>query len=151
MVAHMLAPSVVELEMAQRLARRYARILNEFGYFTAEQLADLNRSRAKNRVALAHNWCKRRQVFTVPHPDKGVRELDVYPAFQFQNGKPIKAVQEVLETFDESKAPWKLALWFTSNNGALADSARPVDLLVTDPAAIVEAARHDVRGTSAAC
>jgi len=39
------------------------------------------------------------QVFAVPHPNKGARERDVYPAFQFEDGKPIKAVQGVLEAF----------------------------------------------------
>ena len=149
MAARMLAPSVVELEMAQRLAQRHARILNEFGFFSAEQLADANGSQASNRAALADNWRKRRQVFAVSHPDKAARERDIYPAFQFENGKPIKAVQEVLEAFGGRKAPWKLALWFTSNNGALPDSARPVDLLASDPDAVVQAARGDAEGSAA--
>jgi hypothetical protein len=76
----------------------------------------------------ADNWRKRRQVFAVPHPDKTARERDIYPAFQFEDGKPIKAVQEVIEAFGGRKAPWKLALWFTSNNGLLPGSAPPVDL-----------------------
>ncbi len=149
MAARMLTPSPVELEMAQRLAYRHARILNEFGYFTAEQLADANSSQASNRMALADNWRKRRQVFAVPHPDKAARDRDVYPAFQFESGKPIKAVQEVLEAFGGRKAPWKLALWFTSNNGALPGSARPVDLLGDDPAMVVQAARRDAEGSAA--
>jgi hypothetical protein len=149
MAARMLASSAVELEMAQRLAHRHARVLNEFGFFTAEQLADANRSQAANRAALADNWRKRRQVFAVPHPDKAARERDIYPAFQFEGSKPIKAVQEVLEAFGERKAPWKLALWFTSNNGSLPDSARPVDLLATDPQSVVRAARRDAEGSAA--
>lgn len=149
MTARMLAPSFAEVEMAQRLARRHARILNEFGYFTAEQLADANGSQASNRAALADNWRKRRQVFAVPHPDKAARERDIYPAFQFDNGKPIKAVQEVLEAFGGRKTPWKLALWFASNNGGLPDSARPVDLLASDPDAVVQAARRDAEGSAA--
>jgi len=148
MAARMLAPSAAETEMAQRLARRHARVLNEFGSFTAEQLADANGSQASNRAALADNWRKRRQVFAVPHPDRSARERDVYPGFQFENGKPIKAVQEVLEVFGGRKASWKLALWFTSNNGALPDSARPVDLLISDPQAVVRAARRDAEGSA---
>lgn len=149
MAARMLAPGVVELEMAQRLASRHARILNEFGFFSAEQLADANGSQASNRAALADNWRKRRQVFAVPHPDKMARERDVYPAFQFEEGKPIKAVQEVLKAFGGHKAPWKLALWFTSNNGWLAGSVRPVDLLISDPRAVIDAARRDAEGGAA--
>lgn len=149
MAARMVQPSQAELEMAQRLAVRHARVLNEFGSFTAEQLADANGSKAGNRSALADNWRKRHQVFTVPHPDKGARERDVYPAFQFEDGKPIKAVQGVLEAFAGRKSPWKLALWFTSNNGWLPDSARPVDLLTSDPQGVVEAARRDAEGSAA--
>jgi hypothetical protein len=149
LTARMLTPSATDLEMAQRLAGRHARILNEFGFFTAEQLADANGSQANNRAALADNWRKRRQVFAVPHPDKAARERDVYPAFQFEDGKPIKAVQQVLEAFGGRKAPWKLALWFTSNNGWLPDSARPVDLLVSDPHAVIDAAQRDAEGSAA--
>lgn len=149
MAARMLTPSAVDLEMAQRLADRHARILNEFGFYTAEQLADANGSQASNRAALADNWRKRRQVFAVPHPDKAVRERDVYPAFQFEGGRPIKVIQEVLEAFGGRKAPWKLALWFTSNNGWLPDSARPVDLLATNPQAVADAARRDAEGSAA--
>jgi hypothetical protein len=149
MAARMLLPSAADLEMARRLGARHARILNEFGYFTAAQLADANGSQASNRTALADNWRKRRQVFAVPHPDKTARERDVYPAFQFDNGKPIKAVQGVLEAFAGRKTPWKLALWFTSNNGALPGSARPVDLLASDPQAVAAAARRDAQGSAA--
>jgi hypothetical protein len=108
--------------MAQRLAVRRARALNEFGYFTAGQLAQANRSRAETRSALVDNWRKRQQVFAVPHPDRTARSRDVYPAFQFQDHKPIKAVQAVLEALDEREAPWapwKLALWPPARNDAL--------------------------------
>ncbi|MFH1658187.1 MAG: hypothetical protein ABIG35_02640 [Pseudomonadota bacterium] len=149
MAAQMLAPSAVDTQMAQRLAARHAAVLNEFDYFSAEQLADANRSIAASRSTLADNWRKRRQVFAVPHPDKSARERDVYPAFQFADHKPIKAVQSVLAAFGERKAPWKLALWFTSNNGWLPGSARPVDMLLSDPEAVIGAARHDAAGSAA--
>ena len=148
MAGQMLVPSTVDLQMAQRLAVRHARILNEFGAFTVEELADANRSQATVRSALADNWRKRRQVFAVPHPDKAARARDVYPAFQFEDHKPIKAVAAVLEAFGERKAPWKLALWFTSNNGWLPGSLRPVDLLRSSPDAVIEAARRDAAGSA---
>ena len=149
MTERQLVPSAVELGMAQRLATRHARVLNEFGHFTAEQLAQANRSQASNRAALADNWRKRRQVFAVPHPGRAARERDVYPAFQFEDHKPIRAVHDVLQAFGAHKAPWKLALWFTSNNGWLPGSARPVDLLTTDPQAVIGAARRDAQGSAA--
>lgn len=148
MAARMVVPSPAETEMAQRLAARHARVLNEFGYFTAEQLAQMNNSQASSRSALADNWRKRHQVFAVPHPDRGARERDVFPAFQFDDGKPIKAVQAVLEALGGHKSPWKLALWFTSNNGWLPQSGRPVDLLGRDPQAVVEAAQRETQGSA---
>jgi hypothetical protein len=96
---------------------------------------------------MADNWRKRRQVFAVPHPDKAARERDVFPAFQFVGHKPIRAVQSVLDAFGDRKTPWKLALWFTSNNGWLPDSARPVDLLASNPQAVIEAAQRDAAGS----
>lgn len=143
-------PSAIELEMAQRLASRHAGLFQEFGYFTAEQLAEANNSSARHRGTLVDNWRKRGQVFAVPHPDRAARDRDVYPAFQFDaHHRPIKAVQGVLRAFDGRKAPWKLALWFTSNNGWLPDSARPVDLLEANAQAVVEAANLDAQRSAA--
>ena len=145
----MVVPSRIDTRMAQRLAARHAGVLNEFGFATAEQLADANQSRAANRSALADNWKKRRQVFAVRHRDESGRPREVFPLFQFEDHKPIKVVQSILEAFGEHKAPWKLALWFASNNGWLPGQARPVDLLESNPDAVVQAARRDAAGSAA--
>ncbi len=97
----------------------------------------------------ADNWRKRRQVFALPHPEKAARGRDVYSAFQFVDHKPIKAIYAIREAFGDAKAPWKLALWFTSNNGWLPRSARPVDLLESNPQAVIDAARRDAAGSAA--
>lgn len=55
----------------------------------------------------------------------------------------------MLEAFGSRKSPWKLALWFASNNGGLPGSARPVDLLASDPQAVVETAQRDAQGSAA--
>lgn len=149
MAQQLVVPSTIDRKMAQRLALRRARVLNEFGYATAEQLADANQSRAGNRHALADNWKKRRQVFAVSHRDEAGRMREVFPLFQFDEHKPIRAVQAILDAFGERKSPWKLALWFTSNNGWLPSQARPVDLLASAPDAVVEAARRDAAGSAA--
>ena len=149
MAGQMVVPSAVDMQMAQRLAARRARLLDEFGYATAEQLAEANGSRAANRHALADNWKKRRQVFSVRHRDGAGRLREVFPLFQFEDRKPVKAVQAVLEAFGEHKAPWKLALWFASNNGWLPGQARPVDLLAASPDAVVQAARRDAAASAA--
>lgn len=145
----MVVPSPLDMQMARRIAARRASVLNEFSFVTAEQLADANQSRAANRSALADNWRKRRQVFAVRHRDPSGRLREVFPLFQFEAYKPIKAVQAVLEAFGEHKAPWKIALWFTSNNGWLPGQARPVDLLESDPDAVLLAAQRDAAGSAA--
>lgn len=139
----LVVPSVVDTQMAQRLATRHARVLNEFGFATASALADANHSRAANRQALTENWKTRGQVFAVRHRAASGQMQEVFPLFQFEDHKPIKAVQAVLQAFGEHKAAWKLALWFTSNNGLLPRQARPVDLLLTAPDAVVAAAQRD--------
>lgn len=149
MAGQMVVPSAVDLKMAQRLAARRARLLGEFGYATAEELAEANRSRATNRHALADNWKKRRQVFSVRHRDEAGRPREVFPLFQFEDYQPIKAVQAVLEAFGERKVAWKLALWFASNNGWLPGQVRPVDLLVASPDAVVQAAQRDAAAGAA--
>lgn len=150
MTAQMVVPSVVDVRMAQRIAARHARVLNEFGHATAEQLAELAQSRAANRHALADNWKKRRQVFGVRHRDEEGRAREVFPLFQFRDGRPLKIVQQVLEAFGPDKDPWKLALWFTSNNGWLPHQARPVDLLDSTPQEVLAAARRDAAAGDAA-
>lgn len=149
LAGQMVVPSAVDTQMAQRLAARHARVLVEFGFVTAEQLADANQSRAGNRHALADNWKKRRQVFAVRRRDEAGRVREVFPLFQFENFKPVRAVQSVLEAFGERKSPWKLALWFTSNNGWLPGQARPVDLLGSDPQTVLQAAQRDAAGSAA--
>ena len=149
MASQLVSPSAVDTQMAHRLASRRARILNEFGYMTAEELADENNSQSANRSALADNWKKRRQVFSVNHRDDSGRTREVFPLFQFEDYKPIKAIQSVLDVFSDKKSSWKIAYWFASNNGWLPNQARPVDLLETTPDAILQAAHREAAGSAA--
>ena len=63
--------------------------------------------------------------------------------------RPARTVQAVLEAFGEHKTPWKIALWFTSNNGWLPGQARPVDLLQLAPDTVVQEVRRDAAGSAA--
>ena len=148
MTEQMPVPDPIEVAMMRRLAARYARVLAEFGFFTAEELASANHSQAASGTAMVDNWRERGRVFAVPHPDKSAHPRDVYSAFQFEKCQPREVVRDVLKVFAR-KDRWKLALWFTSNNGWLPDDARPVDLLKSDPKAVVEAARRDAVGSPA--
>jgi hypothetical protein len=149
MASQLVSPSSIDTRMAHRLAIRRARILNEYGYITAEDLADKNNSRSANRSALTDNWKKRRQVFSVSHRDDSGKTREVFPLFQFDNDKPIKAIQPILDVFADKKSPWKIAFWFAANNGWLPDAARPLDLLETAPEAVLQAAEREVAGSAA--
>ncbi len=135
------APSDAEVRMASRVAQARAEILREFGYFTREQLAAA--SSAKVPTTMVDNWRKRGKVFSVPLPGEGPRAAEVYPGFQFRDGKPLSVIERVIAAFDGRRSGWPLAHWFVGGNGRLQASARPVDLLMSAPDAVVEAARFD--------
>ena len=134
-------PSDAEVRMAARVAQARAAILREFGYFTRGQLAAA--SSAKVPTTMVDNWRKRGKVFSVPLPDVGPRTAEVYPGFQFREGKPLPVIEQVIAALDGRRAGWSLAHWFAGGNGMLEGSARPVDLLARAPDAVVAAARHD--------
>lgn len=63
------------------------------------------------------------------------------PAVQFRDGQPRPVIAEILDALDGSLQGWGVVLWLTGSNGWL-DGVRPVDLLDSDPRAIVAAARE---------
>ena len=133
--------STHEAQMAQRVAVARAAILEEFGCFTREKLAAS--SRARDPGGLVDTWRSRSKVFSVPLPQNTAKDADVYPAFQFHEGKPRPIIATILGIFGKALSGWDLAHWFTSGNSMLPDSARPVDLLERAPAAVEAAARFD--------
>lgn len=64
----------------------------------------------------------------------------LYPTFQFVEGGPHPAMQEVLAAF-RGDSPWSVAMWFASPSGWLGGE-RPLDLLRTDPGRVIDAARQ---------
>lgn len=117
-------PSSDALLQARSNAQARIELLREFGYRTAEQIAE-GRSRAANRHALAGRWRKEGRVFAVDWKGRSL-----YPLFQFDgDGDPRPIVREVLRVLPTDKmSEWEVALWWTAANGWLS-SRRPVDLL----------------------
>ena len=130
-------PEVVE--EARRQATMRARMLKDFGGFSATELAEAGGSAAANRSQLAYRWRRDNKVFAVTY-----RKAAWYLGFQFdERGRPLPVVADVLrelEGWDE----WAVAAWFVRPNGLL-DRQRPVDLLSEDPDAVGDAAKHDGR------
>lgn len=119
-------PQPVELLQARRSAAMRRDMLAHFGYYSAEELADLHGSKAQNRYALAARWTRELRVFGVP---LGART--VYPAFQFNaDGRPYPVIAEALDALPtESMSPWGVALWWYANNAWLPAEARPAELI----------------------
>lgn len=150
-VSRNLPPISVETGlMAKRVAERRVQLLEEFGAFTAEDLAQANHSKAKSPSAFMDSWRRRHKVFGVPNPDPQAGRAEIYPKFQFQEFEPLYIVQQILELLVPSgKAGWPLAMWFVSNNGWLPNGARPVDMLHSNPEKVLLAAERDAREPAA--
>jgi len=122
---------------AQRNAALRAALASEFGILTGSEVASLADSAAKNSAATAARWRKNGMIFCVP-----VAGSRGYPAFQFDgSGRPLLVVAEIIAELGEQMDPWSLALWFISNNSYLR-GARPVDVLDSDPAPVLLAAKR---------
>jgi hypothetical protein len=90
---------------------------------------------------MASRWAKDKKVFSVRF--EGQQWI---PGFQFQDGRPIPAVSQVIEVFPEQTTGWELAYFFVTPNAYLGEG-KPVDLLRTDPvrlASLAQAFVHPV-------
>lgn len=117
-------------------ARARARFFDEWSSFTSKDLAEVAGHGSKNKSMTASRWKVKGKVFSIKHGG-----VEYFPAFQFEEGRPIESVAKVLAMLGEKKSGWQLAFWFTSPNGWLAGK-RPVDLL-KDEEALVSAAKHE--------
>lgn len=133
-------PQPVELLQARREAQMRRDMLARLGYYSAEELADLHGSRAKNRYALAARWMREGKIFGVP---LGART--VFPAFQFDSdGAAFPIIARVLRALPRADmSPWAVGLWWFTRNPLLPGEARPAELVGTrDEPRIVDAAQR---------
>ena len=116
-----------------------ASVGREFGLLSSREVGKLARSGSKNEHALANRWRADGKVFATT-----VEGKPLYPGFQFDqvDGRPRAVVAEVIKALGPDADGWTLAVWFVSANARL-DDARPVDVMVTAPAAVVAAAAAD--------
>ena len=59
-------------------------------------------------------WKREGRVFAVHDGEK-----DLFPAFQFADGKPLPIIKKILKALPEDMSPWETAFWFESGNGWL--------------------------------
>jgi hypothetical protein len=111
------------------------RFIEQNACLTAEQIAEEATSQATNRAALASRWAKERKIFSVRF--EGTLR---YPRFQFQDGRAIPAVADIMEVFPEQSSGWDLAYFFVTPNMNISGQ-KPVELLKQAPARVVSLAR----------
>jgi hypothetical protein len=128
------APARHQIEMDN--ARERARFVEEFPCYSSREVAELAGHEAANASATATRWKKARRIVGLPW--KG---SDLYPAFQFREGRPRPIIGRLLETLPERMSPWQIAFWLTSSNGWLG-GATPLERL-DDEADLIEAAAHE--------
>lgn len=134
-------PGAQQVLQAQRNASARYALLEEVGALSAEEVADLAGSKALNRRATAHRWREDGRAFSVRY--KGRR---LFPAFQFDPvaREPRPVVADVLHSLprEMDRDGWELALWWTTPSETL-QWERPVDLVESDPVAVVRAAEAE--------
>jgi hypothetical protein len=111
------------------------RFMEENSCLTSDQVAEEATSQATNRAAIASRWMKERKVFSVRFEG-----TQWFPKFQFQDGRPIPAIAEVMEVFPEQASGWELAYFFVTSNSKI-HGRKPVELVKEDPRRLVSLAQ----------
>ena len=131
-------PAVVE--QACRNVEFRAEFLRQYDALDAGQVDGRCRSKAAGTADLAGEWRNAGKIFGVERQGRVL-----HPAFQFDgDGRPKPVVAEVLQALGK-RGPWQIASWFVTPNGWLSDDRCPVDVMDTDPDAVVNAAREVTR------
>lgn len=102
---------------------------------TSEQIHHASGLASRNTSEPASRWKKEGRTFAVR-----LGRRDLYPAFQFLDGKPHDVMRDVLAILPTDMTAWQTAFWFASGNGWL-DGDEPQQRL-DDGGRVVEAARR---------
>lgn len=115
-------------------------VLNGASWVTSKEVGTRADSNAANKHALASRLLKERRVFAIERA--GRKE---FPDYAFDPlGNPIPAMREVLGIL-AGYSSFRLASWFESKSSRLG-GRRPREVLVTDPQAVIAAARGHMLG-----
>jgi hypothetical protein len=133
------APRQRVLEEGRKQARFRQRVLDDYGSYTASEVAVRSGSRAAAPTKLVSQWRRAGRVFAVPFEG-----TTMYLGFQFdERGRPFPVVAEILREL-RGWDDWAIAAWFVADNGLL-EHRRPADLLGERPSDVLEAAHMDTR------
>ena len=123
----------VETELDIDNTRLRANYLQETPCLTAAQVHAASGLNPGNRSEPASRWKREGRLFAVRRSG-----IDLYPAFQFEDGVPRPVIKKILAALPNDMTGWQIAMWFASGNGWLGGD-EPQERL-TDPNAVIDAA-----------
>lgn len=135
--------SVIKRKEARMIADAQRAVLSSARWLTAEQLSKIPGFNAIDYSVQLEHWKYQKQIFTIQ-----IEAIDYFPLYAFnpsESFRPVAALAETLSLFTESKDDWGLAYWFAGTNGYLG-GRRPQDLLLTEPHAVLDAAKDELIG-----
>ena len=82
--------------------------LKEFRCYTSDEIRDLASSDSNDTQDYASVWEKQNKIFSV-----NANGVDVFPSFQFQDGKPLEIIEDLLAQMPDDMSNWQIAYWFS--------------------------------------
>lgn len=129
--------SAVRERMEQRAVEA---VLQGTTWLTAQQVGRRHNPQAANPHAAASRWQQAGKVFAIERAGQRL-----YPSYLFDElGQPLPAVPQILQAL-AGRSPFRVAAWFESTSSMLG-GRRPREVLASDPAAVIAAAREHAIG-----
>jgi hypothetical protein len=116
--------SVVDDRIRQDNVRLRAKYLSETHCYTSADIRKLAPCDSSDDQGYAEVWKKLNNIFSVNSDG-----IDVFPSFQFQDGKPKEIIGLLLSQMPENMSDWQIAFWLASGNGYLEGNQAPQDCL----------------------
>ena len=128
---------IIEQDNAE-LRKKY---LTEFRCYTADEIRGLASSDSNDTHDYASVWENQNKIFSVSNDG-----VDVFPSFQFQDGKPLEIIEYLLAQMPDDMGNWQIAYWFSFGNSYIEDERAPKDSfdLKDDLAAAVKALSEEI-------
>ena len=100
-----------------------AEYLSEVPLLTAQEIRGLSSRRSSDKNGPTSRWKREKKIFAVCYDG-----IDLYPAFQFEDGAPKPIIEKILAILPDCMSTWQIAFWFESGNGWL-DGVEPQNCL----------------------
>jgi len=115
--------------------------LKEFRCYTSDEIRDLASPDSNDTQDYASVWEKQNKIFSV-----NANGVDVFPSFQFQDGKPLEIIEDLLAQMPDDMSNWQIAYWFSFGSNYIENGLAPKDSfeLKDDLAASVKALSEEI-------